>query len=152
MKCPRCEFDEDRVVDSRVSREGQSVRRRRECVRCAHRFTTLEEIVPTEIVVVKRDERREDYDPKKIRDGIHRACWKRPVNAEKLEQIYLEVHSQVEHLSDREVPSEKIGRFVMEELKNVDDIAYVRFASVYRQFKDIDQFMDEIKQLKDATP
>ncbi len=151
MKCPRCEFQEDKVVDSRLSKEGISVRRRRECLSCSYRFTTVEEIVPTEIYVIKRDQRREDFKPSKIRDGIKKACWKRPVSDDSLSEIFARIQQGIENLGQREVPCDAIGRLVMGELKDLDDIAYVRFASVYRKFKDVDEFINEIKQLKDSV-
>ncbi len=131
-----------------MSREGNSVRRRRECIKCSHRFTTLEEIVPTELFVIKHDQSREDYKPNKIREGIRRACWKRPVSEEQFYNAVINVQTEIDNLGIRDVPSEKIGKIIMDELKKLDHVAYVRFASVYRQFKDVDGFIDEIKSLK----
>ncbi len=148
MICPRCSFQEDKVIDSRISKEGNSVRRRRECIKCSHRFTTLEEIIPTELYVIKHDQSREDYKPNKIRDGIKKACWKRPVSEDQFDHAVNNVQMEIENLAVRDVPSEKIGQIIMDELKNLDHIAYVRFASVYRQFKDVDEFINEIKSLK----
>ncbi len=148
MKCPRCNHHEDRVIDSRISKEGISVRRRRECINCLHRFTTIEEIVPAEIYVVKRDQRREEFSPAKIRYGLKKACWKRPIGEEQINQIVANIQQQVEELGEREITGAAIGNIVMKYLRELDEVAYVRFASVYRQFKDIDQFISEIKMLK----
>jgi len=150
MKCPRCGCLEDKVIDSRMSKERSSVRRRRECIECSYRFTTLEEIVPAEIYVVKRDERREEFNPYKIRDGIKMACWKRPIKEEQIKELVIKIQQHIENLGEREIPCEKIGELVMDHLRSVDDIAYVRFASVYRKFKDVDQFLNEIKTLRDS--
>ena len=150
MKCPRCSCLEDKVIDSRMSKERSSVRRRRECIDCSFRFTTLEEIVPTEINVVKHDERREEFNPFKIRDGIKKACWKRPIKEDQIKELVLRTQQHIENHGEREIATEKIGEFVMDQLKILDDIAYVRFASVYRKFKDIDQFIKEIKRLRDS--
>lgn len=149
MKCPKCGFEEDKVVDSRVGREGASVRRRRECLECTHRFTTLEEILPTEIYVIKCDDNREEFDPQKLRVGIERALYKRPVREEQVEELLHQVIRRLEQLGEREIHSAAIGDIVMEELEQLDQVAYVRFASVYRQFKDIDQFIDEIRVLSE---
>jgi len=149
MKCPRCRCLEDKVIDSRMSKERSSVRRRRECVDCSYRFTTLEEIVPTEVYVIKRDGRREEFNPYKIRDGIKMACWKRPIKEEQIKELVFRIQQNVENLGEREIPYERIGQLVMDELRCLDDIAYVRFASVYRKFKDVEQFLKEIKTLRD---
>jgi transcriptional repressor NrdR len=148
MKCPKCGCDDVKVIDSRNVREGNSVRRRRECPGCEHRFTTLESIVPAELYVVKRDLRRVEFDPQKIRDGIERACWKRPVRQEQLDAVMARILQQIENLGERELPSKTIGLLVMKELANLDQIAYVRFASVYRQFKDADQFIEEVQLMR----
>jgi transcriptional repressor NrdR len=148
MKCPRCGFLEDKVIDSRVSKEGLTVRRRRECLSCNSRFTTLEEVVPTEIYVIKRDGSREEFNPQKIRDGLEKACYKRQVREEQFDEIMASIHHQLEALGEREVPSEKLGEILMEELAALDAVAYVRFASVYREFKDVDQFVREVRELK----
>ena len=137
------------MIDSRISKEGNSVRRRRECMKCTYRFTTLEEIVPTEITVIKHDRRREEFAPGKIKEGIRKACWKRPITEEQLDETFYHVHLGVENLGMRDIPSEKIGEIIMDELKKLDQVAYVRFASIYRQFKDVDQFIHEISILKD---
>jgi len=148
MKCPKCGFDDVKVIDSRNSREGYSVRRRRECPDCAHRFTTLENIVPTELYVIKRDQRRVEFNPQRIRDGVERACWKRPVRQEQLDSLMARILQQIENLGERELSSKTIGLLVMKELANLDQVAYVRFASVYRQFKDADQFIEEIQLMR----
>lgn len=147
MKCPFCGYKEDKVVDSRATGEESAVRRRRECLKCAKRFTTYEYIEEVSLLVVKKDARREPFDRKKILAGIIRACEKRPVSVEKMENIVIQVERAVQKKSGREVLSSKIGELVMEKLKLIDDVAYVRFASVYRQFKDVGQFMVELKDI-----
>ena len=147
MRCPQCQCLEDKVVDSRSTKEGRGVRRRRECNSCGHRFTTIEEIIHAELRVIKRDDIREDFDREKIRTGIVKACWKRPISADDIEKMVERTVSLVEGSFDTEVPSMEIGSRIMLALKEVDEVAYVRFASVYRQFKDIDQFIEEIKLL-----
>lgn len=147
MKCPFCGYKEDKVVDSRATGEESAVRRRRECLKCAKRFTTYEYIEEVSLLVVKKDGRREPFDRKKILAGIIRACEKRPVSVEKMENIVIQVERAVQKKSGREVLSSKIGELVMEKLKLIDDVAYVRFASVYRQFKDVGQFMVELKDI-----
>jgi len=147
MKCPYCGFKEDKVVDSRSTGEESSVRRRRECLKCGKRFTTYEYIEEISMMVIKKDGRREPFDRKKILSGIVRACEKRPVSMEKMEEIILQVERSVQKKSDREVSASRIGELVMDKLKNLDDVAYVRFASVYRQFKDVGQFMVELKDI-----
>lgn len=149
MKCAKCDCLEDKVIDSRISKDGNSVRRRRECLNCQHRYTTLEEIVPTELYVVKSDHRREDFAPAKIREGVRKACWKRPINEAQINEIVVQVEAQIESLGERDVPSERVGQIVMEQLKKLDEVAYVRFASVYRQFKDVAEFINEIETLKE---
>jgi transcriptional repressor NrdR len=147
MKCPSCGCQEDKVIDSRTSKEGASVRRRRECIECQYRFTTLEEVVPAEMSVIKRDGNREEFDAQKIRDGMNKACWKRPVRETQIDKLTDDVLKQIEQSGEREIESERIGEIVMVKLQDIDEVAYVRFASVYRKFKDIDQFIDEIKGL-----
>ncbi len=151
MRCPQCGCLDDKVVDSRATKEGAGVRRRRECLNCNHRFTTIEEIIQTELKVIKRDNIREDFDREKIRKGIGNACWKRPVEADVIERIVDEVAMSLQQDYDKEVPSSEIGFRVMNVLKNLDEVAYVRFASVYRQFKDIDEFVEEIRTLGRKT-
>jgi len=147
MRCPQCGCLDDKVVDSRATKEGAGVRRRRECLNCSHRFTTIEEIIQTELKVVKRGDIREDFDREKIRKGIENACWKRPVDVEDIERTVDEVTISLQQDYDKEVPSHEIGFRVMNMLKGLDEVAYVRFASVYRQFKDIDEFVEEIRTL-----
>ena len=147
MKCPFCGYKEDKVVDSRATAEESAVRRRRECLKCGKRFTTYEYIEEVSLMVIKKDGRREPFDRKKIIAGIIRACEKRPISIEKMEEIVTWVERAIQKKSDREVSSERIGELVMEKLKFLDDVAYVRFASVYRQFKDVGQFMVELKDI-----
>lgn len=147
MKCPYCGCKEDKVVDSRATAEESAVRRRRECLKCGRRFTTYEYIEEVSLMVIKKDGRREAFDRKKILAGIIRACEKRPISLEKMEDIVSWVERAIQKKSDREVSSEHIGELVMEKLKFLDDVAYVRFASVYRQFKDVGQFMVELKDI-----
>ncbi|MGA2774484.1 MAG: transcriptional regulator NrdR [Candidatus Omnitrophota bacterium] len=147
MKCPYCGFKEDKVVDSRATAEESAVRRRRECLKCGKRFTTYEYIEEVSLMVIKKDGRREPFDRKKILAGIIRACEKRPVSMEKMEEIITQVERSIQKKSDREVSASRIGELVMEKLKVLDDVAYVRFASVYRQFKDVGQFMVELKDI-----
>lgn len=147
MKCPFCGYKEDKVVDSRATQEESAIRRRRECLKCGKRFTTYEYIEDVSMMVVKKDSRREAFDRKKILAGVVRACEKRPISIEKMEEIVTSVERMIQKKYDREVPTTKIGELVMEKLKNLDDVAYVRFASVYRQFKDVGQFMVELKDI-----
>lgn len=147
MKCPYCGYEESKVIDSRPADEGERIRRRRECLKCAKRFTTHEVIETVPIIVVKRDKSREVFDRNKLTGGILRACEKRPVSIEQIENIVDSIESHLQSSLDREVTSKNIGELCMEQLKNVDEVAYVRFASVYRQFKDINTFMDELNKL-----
>jgi len=147
MKCPFCGFKEDKVVDSRATAEESAIRRRRECLKCGKRFTTYEYVEDISLLVIKKDGRREAFDRKKVLAGIIRACEKRPVSVEKMEELVSQVERAIQKKSDREVLASKIGELVMEKLKLIDDVAYVRFASVYRQFKDVGQFMVELKDI-----
>ncbi|MBM3255788.1 MAG: transcriptional repressor NrdR, partial [Candidatus Omnitrophica bacterium] len=147
MRCPHCGYKEDKVVDSRATQEESAIRRRRECLKCGKRFTTYEYIEEVSLMVIKKDNRREPFDRKKVLAGITRACEKRPVSMEKMEDIVIQVERAIQKKSDREVSSSRIGELVMERLKSIDDVAYVRFASVYRQFKDVGQFMVELKDI-----
>ena len=147
MKCPLCGYKEDKVVDSRATAEESAVRRRRECLKCGKRFTTYEYIEEVSLLVIKKDGRREPFDRKKVLAGIIRACEKRPISVEKMEGIVTQVERLIQKKSDREVSASRIGELVMDKLKLVDDVAYVRFASVYRQFKDVGQFMVELKDI-----
>ncbi|MFH1458448.1 MAG: transcriptional regulator NrdR [Candidatus Omnitrophota bacterium] len=147
MKCPYCDYKEDKVVDSRATSEESAIRRRRECLKCGKRFTTYEYIEEVSLMVIKKDGRREPFDRKKILAGVIRACEKRPISMEKMEEILTQVERAIQKKSDREVSASRIGELVMEKLKVLDDVAYVRFASVYRQFKDVGQFMEELKDI-----
>ena len=148
MKCPFCGFEESKVIDSRPTDEGEKIRRRRECMSCAKRFTTYEMIIESvPIVVVKKDKSREVFDRDKLFNGMMRACEKRPVSVEVIEKAIDEIEAEIQNSLDREVTSVRIGELVMDKLKDIDEVAYVRFASVYRQFKDINTFMSELKKL-----
>ncbi len=147
MRCPFCGHPEDRVVDSRELTDGGQVRRRRECLACARRFTTYERVEETPVLVVKRDGRREPYDRQKVLAGLLRACEKRPVALRQLEDAADAVEAQISRRDEREIRSDEIGTVLMAKLRELDQVAYVRFASVYRQFKDINAFMDEVKRL-----
>ena len=148
MKCPYCGYSESKVIDSRPTDEGERIRRRRECLNCAKRFTTYEVIETVPVVVVKKDKSREAFDRNKLLNGLLRACEKRPVPLETLERIVDEIETLLKNSLDREVPSTLIGTYAMDKLKKVDEVAYVRFASVYREFKDINTFMDELNKIK----
>ena len=147
MKCPFCGFEESKVVDSRPTDEGQRIRRRRECLKCGKRFTTYEIIESLPIIVIKKDKSRETFNRDKLMTGLLRACEKRPVSIDTLDNMIDEIETTLQNSLDREVSSEKIGQLVMEKLKKIDEVAYVRFASVYRQFKDINTFMRELNKL-----
>lgn len=147
MKCPYCSYEESKVVDSRHSEDGASIRRRRECLSCNKRFTTYETVESLPIVVVKKDGRRQTFDRNKVLNGMVRACEKRPVPIAKLEAAASEIEAIVQNSLEREVDSDYIGQLVMERLKPLDEVSYVRFASVYRQFKDINSFMDELTKI-----
>ena len=148
MRCPKCGLDNDRVVDSRSVNDCAGVRRRRECLNCNHRFSTFEGVIPEEIRVIKRTGEREDYSKEKLRLGIANACYKRPISTETIDITVENITRYLLNNFDREVPSIEIGRLVMDELRNLDQVAYVRFASVYRQFQDAKDFISEIKGLK----
>lgn len=147
MKCPFCGHIEDKVVDSRLGKEGKSIRRRRECLNCKARFTTYEEVEQLLPMIVKKDGRREQFDRQKILAGIKKACEKRPISIEQLEKLVDDVEHIIQENSDKEVPSTRIGEIVVKKLHELDEVAYVRFASVYRQFKDINEFMKELTGL-----
>ena len=148
MRCPYCGNTEDRVVDSRESREGEVIRRRRECVRCERRFTSYEKIEHEPWQVVKRDRRREDYDREKLMRGLHIACRKRPVSQDALERLADSIEAAIQESGLREISSQQLGTMVMERLRDLDPVAYVRFASVYRRFEDVEAFARELSQLK----
>ncbi len=147
MKCPFCANIEDKVVDSRISSEGETIRRRRECLKCQRRFTTYEYIEKTNLMIIKKDGRREPFDRNKILAGFLRACEKRPVSMETIEEVVDSIERSLQKNYDKEVVSSDIGELVMDHLHGIDEVAYVRFASVYRQFKDINQFLGELKDL-----
>lgn len=149
MKCPFCEFKDTRVIDSRPTEEGHAIRRRRECDNCQRRFTTYEKVEEIFFMVVKKDGRREAFDRNKILNGIIKACEKRPVTMDEIENVVNEIERNLNNRMEKEVKSKVIGELIMERLKNLDEVAYVRFASVYRQFKDVNTFMDEINKLLD---
>jgi transcriptional repressor NrdR len=147
MRCPSCEHEEDRVVDSRATKENSAVRRRRECLKCGKRFTTYEYIEHTPLMVVKKDGRREHYSREKIMNGLLRACEKRPVSREALDKLVDEVEDSIGRRVRDEIPTQEIGNEIMKLLGGLDQVAYVRFASVYREFKDVTQFLDELRRL-----
>ena len=147
MKCPYCGFRESKVVDSRPAEEGSSIRRRRECLSCERRFTTYETVESLPMVVIKKDGSRQTFDRRKVLNGMVRACEKRPVPLGELERLTDEIEQNLQNSLEREISTEAIGEQVMEKLKGVDEVAYVRFASVYRQFKDINTFMSELNKL-----
>lgn len=147
IKCPFCAYDESKVIDSRPTDEGEKIRRRRECIQCGKRFTTYEMIETIPVVVIKRDKSRESFNREKLLNGMLRACEKRPVSIETLEAAINDIESIIQNSLDREVSSEKIGELVMDKLKDIDEVAYVRFASVYRSFKDVNSFMSELTRL-----
>jgi transcriptional repressor NrdR len=147
VRCPSCGHLEDRVIDSRSAREGQSIRRRRECLKCRRRFTTYETVETTPLLVIKKDGRREPFSREKILNGLLRACEKRPIPAEKIHAIVDVIENDLARQAVEEVPSSVIGERVMEQLHKLDEVAYVRFASVYRHFKDLNQFLEELRSL-----
>ena len=147
MKCPYCGKGRDKVIDSRLSSDGRSIRRRRNCIKCKRRFTTYEYIEEVPLMVIKKDGRREPFDRKKILSGVIKACEKRPISMGKLEDMVEQIERHMQKSFEKEVEAREIGEFVMTKLAELDEVAYVRFASVYRQFKDIKQFMKELKQL-----
>ena len=147
MKCPFCGYMESKVIDSRPTDEGSRIRRRRECLSCLKRFTTYEIMESLPIIVVKKDKSREVFDREKLLNGLLRACEKRPVSIETLEKAVDDIEAQIQNSLDREVTATRIGEYAMEKLKGIDEVAYVRFASVYRQFKDINSFYEEINRL-----
>ena len=147
MKCPFCHDVEDKVVDSRMAREGEVIRRRRECLACKRRYTTYERIEESLPMVVKKDGRREPFDRMKILSGLKKACEKRPISVATIEAVADRIEKRIQEMGETEIQSRTIGEELMRELHQLDQVAYVRFASVYREFKDIDQFMDELKAL-----
>jgi len=147
MRCPYCNHNEDKVVDSRETQEGASIRRRRECLNCGRRFTTYEYVEKVPLMVVKKDGRREPFNRQKILEGLIKACQKRPISVERLDELVSDIEKNIQKKFDQEVDSRYIGELVMERLSQIDDVAYVRFASVYRQFKDVNQFLRELRDI-----
>jgi transcriptional repressor NrdR len=147
MKCPFCDYVESKVLDSRMSKEMDNIRRRRECLKCGKRFTTAERLEEGLPLVIKKDDRREVFDNTKILGGLKKACEKRPISITNIEKIVSRIEYNLLEKGDREIKASEIGEMVMEELRKLDEVAYVRFASVYRQFKDINEFMEELKDL-----
>ena len=148
MKCPICGYTESKVIDSRPSEEGSSIRRRRECLSCQNRFTTYENIETLPLLVVKKDKTRELFDKNKLLSGIIKACHKRHVTMEQMEEVASDIEAELQNSLSREISSQNIGVLVMDKLKSLDPVAYVRFASVYREFKDLDTFMRELEELR----
>lgn len=151
MKCPYCQIDNDKVIDSRAGDDGFAIRRRRVCVACDKRFTTFERVAELDIRVVKKDGSRETFRPEKIRKGLERACWKRPISTESVEKIISELVQGVYLHAESEIDSQVIGEMVMKKLIDLDDVAYIRFASVYRQFTDIHDFVEEVRPILDRN-
>ena len=149
MKCPFCGKENTKVIDSRPADDNSSIRRRRQCDVCGKRFTTYEKVETIPIIVIKKDDNREPYDREKIQGGIIRSCHKRPVSANQISEMIEEIENEIFSMEDKEIASSVIGELVMDKLKNVDQVAYVRFASVYREFKDVNTFMHEIKKILD---
>ena len=152
MRCPKCTSIEDKVIDSRIARDGNSIRRRRECLECSHRFTTNEEFVRDTLVVVKRDGRQEPFLREKLIGAVRAACHKRPIDTEQISMLVEDVIDAVEARYDSQVPTQAIGEHVMQRLRKMDQVAYVRFASVYKEFRDVSEFVDEISSLAPGTP
>ena len=150
MRCPKCGCQEDKVIDSRASREGATIRRRRECTKCGHRFTTYEEVEHEGLMVLKRDKRHEEFSRDKLLSGIRKACQKRPVSPQAMEDLVDHIVAAVTDKYENEVPAEFIGKMVVEGLRGIDDVAYVRFASVYRRFQEATDFVHEVRKLEAA--
>ena len=148
MRCPKCGCQDDKVIDSRASREGATIRRRRECIACGFRFTTYEEVERSGLMVLKRDGRREEFSKDKLASGLKKACQKRPISPKTIEDVVERIVNEVTDKYEREVPAEVIGKLVMEGLRQMDDVAYVRFASVYRRFQEATDFVHEVKKLE----
>jgi transcriptional repressor NrdR len=150
MRCPKCGCQDDKVIDSRASREGATIRRRRECIKCGHRFTTYEELEHEGLMVLKRDGRREEFSREKLLSGLKKACQKRPISLKAMDDLVDHIVAAVTEKFESEVPGEFIGRMVMDGLRELDDVAYVRFASVYRRFQEATDFVQEVKKLEAA--
>jgi len=149
MRCPKCGNQDDKVIDSRASREGSTIRRRRECLACNHRFTTYEEIEREGLMVIKRDGRREEFSRDKLLSGLRKACQKRPISPKVIEELAEKIADELSDKYDREVPGMAVGERVMEALRDIDKVAYVRFASVYRRFEEATEFVREVNKLED---
>ena len=149
MKCPFCSSENTRVIDSRPADDNNSIRRRRMCDECGKRFTTYEKVETIPLIVIKKDNNREQYDRAKIEAGVLRACHKRPISAHDINKLIDEVETEIFSREEKEIPSDEIGEIVMDKIKDLDDVAYVRFASVYREFKDVNTFMSELKKMLD---
>ena len=149
MKCPFCGEADSKVIDSRPAEDGSSIRRRRQCNACQKRFTTYEKVETIPLIVIKKDNNREPYDRQKIASGIIRSCHKRPISADQINKLVDEIETEIFNREEREIPAQDIGEVVMNRLKDLDAVAYVRFASVYREFKDVNTFMDELKKILD---
>ncbi len=149
MRCPKCGYQENKVIDSRLSREGATIRRRRECVKCHQRFTTYEEIQHEGLMVIKRDGKREEFSKEKILAGLRKACQKRPVSAPQIEELVERVVDEITDRFEREIPCMEIGERVMEGVRELDKVAYVRFASIYRRFEEINEFVQEVQKLEE---
>ena len=147
MKCPYCNHPDTRVIDSRPADEGTSIRRRRSCDACGKRFTTYEKVETIPLLIIKKDNTREQYERSKIENGVLRACYKRTIATEEVKKAIDRIETAIFNREEKEIPSSLVGEIVMEELKNLDEVAYVRFASVYREFKDVNTFMDELKKI-----
>ena len=150
MKCPYCSQIDNKVIDSRMTKEGNAVRRRRECLGCKHRFTTYERVEALPLVLIKKDGRRETFDRTKVLVGMQKACQKRNISINTLEEFVDELERELQEMGEKEIPASVVGERIMTKLHELDDVAYVRFASVYREFKDINDFMSELKDLLDA--
>jgi transcriptional repressor NrdR len=148
MRCPKCGLQDDKVIDSRASREGATIRRRRECSGCGHRFTTYEEVEHQGLMVLKRDGRHEEFSKEKLLSGIRKACQKRPISPKVMEDLVEKIMDEVTNRYEREVPGEAVGKLVMEGLREMDEVAYVRYASVYRRFQEATDFVHEVKKLE----
>jgi transcriptional repressor NrdR len=151
MRCPFCGHEEDKVVDSRSSKDGKAIRRRRECLECSERFTTYEYVENVSLTIIKNDQRREPYDRSKLMQGLVAACKKRPISMKKIESIVDKIEEQLEELGKMEIPSTEIGKMVMIQLYDLDEVAYIRFASVYRKFKDVSEFVLEVQGIESKS-
>ena len=151
MKCPYCHHDDDKVIDSRSSKDGYAIRRRRECLRCLRRYTTFEQFEDWGMKVVKKDGIREPFDPDKLRAGISKACWKRPVRDDQIDDVVDDIKSVLYEQYDKEIDSKELGEQIMQRLRTIDEVAYIRFASVYREFKDVNDFVAEMKPMLEGA-